>query len=103
MRITIAIALALCACSKGENAGVEEAKKQPRKELKHKEKAPNAVAKKISPPVPGRAKLNCAAVIDADKFTQELGETAPVTVAESKSEPEAAASCSLVRGGKRLS
>jgi hypothetical protein len=32
-----------------------------------------------------------------------LGETEPVTVAESKSEPDAAASCSILRGGKRLS
>jgi hypothetical protein len=32
-----------------------------------------------------------------------LGETDPITVQESKSEPDAAASCSLMRGGKRPS
>jgi hypothetical protein len=103
---TIAIAWALgfglLACSKGENAGAEEAKKEAEKAQKEKAKEPNAVAKKINPPVPGRAKLSCASVIDTEKFTQELGETEPITVTESKSEPEAAASCSLIRGGKRL-
>ena len=104
MRGTIAIilSLALLACSKGANEGAEEAKKQAEKEQKEKE-ASGGVAKKISPPVPGRAKLDCASVINASLFQQALGETEPVTVAESKSEPDAAASCSIVRGGKRLS
>ena len=52
--------------------------------------------------MPGRAKLDCAAVVDAAKFTQLLGEPQPVSVVESKSEPEAAASCSILRGGKHL-
>jgi len=104
MRTTIAIILTvgLWACSKGENAGAEEAKREAAKELEAKAKEPGGVAKKINPPVPGRAKLSCAAVLDAVKMTQVLGETTPVTIAESKSEPEAAASCSIVRGGKRL-
>jgi hypothetical protein len=104
MRETIAIilSLALLACSKGANEGAEEAKKQAEKEQKEKE-ASGGVAKKINPPVPGRAKLNCNAVINAAQFTQVLGEVEPVTVAESKSEPDAAASCSVLRGGKRLS
>lgn len=106
MRTTFAIlvvALGLAACKQGENAGAEEAKKQAAAELEAKKKEPNAVPKVINPPVPGRAKLSCASVIDADKFQQLLGEKDPITVTESKSEPEAAASCSLVRGGKRLS
>ena len=104
MRETIAIilSLALLACSKGANEGAEEAKKQAEKEQKEKE-ASGGVAKKINPPVPGRAKLSCNAVINAAQFTQVLGEVEPVTVAESKSEPDAAASCSVLRGGKRLS
>lgn len=104
MRTTIVLVLsiALLACSKGANEGAEEAKKQAEKEQKEKE-ASGGVAKKISPPVPGRAKLDCANVIDAALFQQALGEVEPVTVAESKSEPDAAASCSIVRGGKRLS
>jgi hypothetical protein len=104
MRETIAIvlSLALLACSKGANEGAEEAKKQAEQEQKAKEAAGES-AKKITPPVPGKAKLDCAAVINASQFQQVLGETEPVTVAESKSEPDAAASCSILRGGKRLS
>ena len=104
MRETIAIilSLALLACSKGANEGAEEAKKQAEKEQKEKEAAGES-AKKITPPVPGKAKLDCASVINATQFQQVLGETEPVTVAESKSEPDAAASCSILRGGKRLS
>lgn len=105
MRTLIAIlvlGLGLAACSKGENAGAEEAKKQADQELQDKLKEPNAVPKKIDPPVAGRAKLNCNALIDTEKFTQLLGETVPVTVVDSKTEAEAAASCSIIRGGKRL-
>jgi len=104
MRTLIAIVvlgLGLAACSKGENAGAEEAKKQADKELQDKLKEPNAVPKKIDPPVAGRAKLDCNALIDTAKFTQLLGETVPVTVVDSKTEAEAAASCSVIRGGKR--
>ncbi|HEY5920769.1 MAG TPA: hypothetical protein VIV11_03825 [Kofleriaceae bacterium] len=103
MRTTIAIVLsiALLACSKGANEGAEEAKKQADKEQKEKE-ASGGVAKKINPPVAGRAKLDCRAVINTAQFQQVLGEVEPVTVAESKSEPDAAASCSVLRGGKRL-
>ncbi|MGE5187166.1 MAG: hypothetical protein ACM31C_34190 [Acidobacteriota bacterium] len=100
--IILGVALAMPACSKGENAGIEEAKKAAEKEQKEKE-ASGGVAKKITPPVPGRAKLACSQVIDPEKFQQVLGETEPITVQESKSEPDAAASCSLLRGGKRPS
>ena len=104
MRTTIAIllSLALLACGKGANEGAEEAKRQAEKEQREKEAA-GGVAKKISPPVPGRAKLDCNAVINPTTFQQVLGEAEPVTVAESSSEPDAAASCSILRGGKRLS
>jgi hypothetical protein len=104
MRIAIALSLLVAvvgACDSGEKAGIEAAKKQQADEAKHID--PNDVAKKISPPVPGRAKVDCKNLIDGDKFTQLLGETQPLSIAESKSEPEAAASCSLIRGGKRLS
>ena len=104
MRTTIAITLvlALGACSKGANEGAEEAKKQAEKEQKEKVAA-GGVAQKISPPVAGRAKLDCNAVLSAELMTQALGEKDPVSIAESKAEPDAAASCSVVRGGKRLS
>jgi hypothetical protein len=103
---TIAIILGLvllnAACSKNENAGAEEAKKEAEKEQALKVQNGEA-AKKIDPPVPGRAHLPCSQLIDTAAFQQALGEKEPITVTESKSEPEAAASCSLVRGGKKLS
>ena len=107
MRTTIAIllstVLAGAGCGKsGANEGAEEARKQAEKEQKEKEKS-GGVAAKINPPVPGRAKLSCANVVKADLFQQALGEVEPVTVQDSKSEPDAAASCSVLRGGKRLS
>ncbi|HTR55405.1 MAG TPA: hypothetical protein VMJ10_32220 [Kofleriaceae bacterium] len=105
MRWMIAIVLAVLACGKSENAGIEEAKRQAEAEQKAKE-AHGEVAKKLTPPVPGQATLPCSQVIDADKFQQALGEAAPITVVEAKAEkhdPDAAASCSLMRGGKRPS
>ena len=92
----------MAAGSKGENAGDEEAKKEADKELQDKLKEPNAVPKKIDPPVPGRQKLDCKALIDPTQFTQLLGETEPVSVVDSKTEADAAAACSIIRGGKRL-
>jgi hypothetical protein len=103
MRTTIAILLSiyLAGCSKGANEGAEAAKKEAEKEQKEKEKS-GGVAQKINPPVPGRAKLDCANVINPELFQQVLEEKEPITVAPSGSEPDAAASCSLLRGGKRL-
>ena len=105
MRWTVAIVLATFACGKGENAGMEEAKKQAEAEQKDKE-AHGEVAKKITPPVPGMTKLPCSQVIDAAKFQEALGEMQPLTVVDAKAEkadPDAAASCQLMRGGKRPS
>ena len=104
MRTTIAILLSIyiAACSKGANEGAEEARKQAEKEQAQKEKE-GGVAQKISPPVAGRAKLDCGKVIKTDLFQQALGETDPITLRPSDSEPDAAASCDLIRGGKKLS
>jgi hypothetical protein len=98
-------ALALCACGKGENAGAEEAKRQADLEQKHKVET-SGVAKKLTPPVPGQTTLPCSQVIDGPKFAQVLGETEPITVVDTKPEAhdkDAAASCSLMRGGKHAS
>ncbi|HEY5946303.1 MAG TPA: hypothetical protein VIV40_12460, partial [Kofleriaceae bacterium] len=70
--IAISLTLSLGACSKGSSEGAEEAKKQAEKEQKEKE-ASGGVAAKISPPVAGRAKLDCANVVKADLFQQALG------------------------------
>jgi hypothetical protein len=101
MRWTVAIMFAAFACGKGENAGMEEAKKQAEAEQKAKVEH-GGVAKKLTPPVPGMTKLPCSQVIDAAKFQEVLGETQPITVVDAKAEkadPEAAASCQLIRGG----
>src|SRR5262249_16926440 len=61
-------------------------------------------AKKISPPVPGMAHIPCEQLIDLPAFKAAMGEKEDMTVKDStKGEAEAAASCSLIRGGKRPS
>lgn len=103
MRAAIAIivsaAAGLSACSKSENAGADEARKQAEAEQKAKE-ARGEAAKKISPPVRGQEKVACGRLIDPAAFQRMMEEPEPLGVAE-KSEAEAAASCSLLRGGKR--
>ena len=101
--LVMGIGLLAGACgSKNENAGAEEAKKEAEKE-QAKKVSEGQAAKKIDPPVPGRAHLPCSQLIDPAMFQQALGEKDPIAVVDSKTEPEAAASCSLMRGGKKLS
>lgn len=107
MRALIAIVCAipvLGACSKGENAGIEEAKKQAEAELKAKVDRGES-AKKISPPVPGQTLIPCAQLIDVPKFQEATGELEPLTVKDygKGKEAEATATCGLIRGGKRPS
>jgi len=103
MRTTIAIVLTLAlgaACGKGADQGAEEARKQAEKEQKEKVAAGGA-ATKLIPPVPNRAKLECASLINAAQFKQVLGEVEDITVVDVKN-ADATASCSLLRGGKKL-
>ncbi len=94
-------AATLAACSKSENAGAEEARKEAEAEQKAKEAAGQA-AVKIKPPVPGQQTVPCETLIDLPKFQEALGEVEPLVVKDTrKGEPEAASSCGLVRGGKR--
>jgi hypothetical protein len=99
MRWIIVIAIGALACGKGENAGIEEAKKQAQADQKAAE-SKGEVAKKIRPPVPGNTKLPCSQVVDPAKFQQALGEKDPVAVVDGK-DPEAPAACAINRGGKR--
>jgi hypothetical protein len=106
MRAAISLALSavtlLAACSKGENAGADEAKKAAEAEQKAKESR-GEPAKKIAPPVPGEAHIPCEQLIDLPKYQEAMGETEAMAIKDvGKNEPEAAASCSLVRGGKKL-
>ena len=98
--VVVAVGL-LSGCSKSENAGAEEAKKQAEAELKAK--AGNGeVAVKIKTPVPGQGHVPCTQLIDLAKYQEALGEAEPLVLSENKTEPEAAASCSLRRGGAKL-
>lgn len=106
MRAAIAIVVGavtlLAACSKGENAGAEEARKAAEAEQKARE-ARGEPAKKMAPPVPGETRIPCEQLLDVPAYQTAIGEVEPMTVKDvGKNEPEAAASCSLVRGGKKL-
>ncbi len=99
---TIAIVVLLasvCGACGGQDAGIEEAKRQAALDDKSKAAAEPA-AKRLTTPVPGGAHIPCSQLIDPAAFQSALGETEPVAVKDS-AEAEAAASCSIVRGGKR--
>lgn len=103
LSLVVSAVTLLAACSKGENAGAEEARKAAEAEQKAKE-ARGEPAKKIAPPVPGEQRIPCETLIDLAKYQESMGETEPMVIRDvGKNEPEAAASCSLVRGGKKLS
>ncbi len=89
----------LAACDKSGSA-VEEARKEAETKLKEKS---TELPKTLRPPVAGSAKLPCSQVIDLEKFGTALEEKEPMTITDvTKNEAEAAASCDLVRGGKKL-
>lgn len=111
MRVTLATllvgvlggGLGVPACGNSEQAGAEEARRQAEQEAKARQTAA-APVKRLATPVPGQAHVPCTQLIDAAAFQTALGEKEPLTVRDAtKAEPEAAASCSLVRGGKRPS
>jgi hypothetical protein len=99
-RLTIVIALVAGACGKGD--AKEEAKREA-EALEKKAEAPKP-APKVLPPVPGEANIPCEQLIpDPAVFQTALGETDTLTVKDvTKQDAEAAASCSLVKGGVML-
>lgn len=100
MRVLIAICL-LSACDKGTSA-IEEARRQNEAELA-KAKS-ESLPKTIKPPVAGTAKLPCSQVIAIEKYTEALGEKEPLSIRDiSNTDKEAAATCDLIRGGKKMS
>jgi hypothetical protein len=100
--IVIAAFSFLGACTKGAKQAEEEAQAEADRVQKEKEKT-GGVAKTIRPPVPGTAKIPCTQLLDVEKFGAAINEKEPVTFKDlSKSEVDAAASCSVHRGGKRL-
>jgi len=101
--IVVAVLGAAAACGNSERTGAEEARRQAEQEAKARQ-AGAAPVKKLATPVPGQARIACAQLIDAAAFQTALGEKEALTVKDvTKTEPEATASCSLVRGGKRPS
>lgn len=108
MRVPIAFVLTAllgAACGGGENAGIEEARRQAEAEAKAKPKdrAP-APAQRLATPVPGQQHVPCEQLIDPAAFQAALNEKQPMTVKDlTKSDGNAAAACGLVRGGKRPS
>jgi len=103
MRAMIAsLVLGLWACSNSENAGAEEARRQAEQEQKAKE-AHGAPAKRLATPVPGQAHVPCTQLLDLPAFQTALGEKEPLAIKDVTKTVEAAASCSLIRGGKRPS
>lgn len=102
--ISFVAALGLvAACGKsGAKQAEEEAQAEADRIQKEKE-ATGGVAKTIRPPVPGSAKIPCTQLLDVAKFGEAIGEKDPMTLKDiTKSEADAAASCGLHRGGKRL-
>ena len=101
VRISImaAIVLAASGCKKSDE-GRKRAEQQAAEESK--KVVPAEVAKKINPPVPGGQRVPCTTLIDVAAFQTALGEKEPMTLKEvTGTDADAAASCSLVRGGKR--
>ena len=104
-RIAIVLGIVVgFACTKaGENAGLEEAKKEAEKDRAEKEKG-SPPPKTLRAPVPGMKHVACSTLINLEAFQKELGEKDPLTIKEqTRSDKEAAASCGIVRGGKRPS
>lgn len=100
--ILLGATLATTACSKKDEA-IEEARKKMEAEQKGKEES-GGVAKKVTPPVPGEARIPCERMVDPAKYTEALGEKEPMTLKDvTAKDREAASSCSLIRGGKRPS
>ena len=98
--ISLAVAAALAACSKGQKEGIEAAKKETEEEARAKAAKSGGPAKVMRPPVAGQAKIPCSQLIDPIAFQNALGEKEPMTV-KSKGDPNATSSCGLHRGGKR--
>jgi hypothetical protein len=91
-------------CGKGEQEGIEAAKREQEAELKAAaaQQLPTD-SKRIKPPIPQDTKIPCDQLIDLAGFTTALGEKDPLTFKDlTASNHDASASCSLVRGGKRL-
>src|SRR5688500_11907919 len=103
MRASISIVitvLAVSSCGNAEEEGRKAAAAKAAAETKAEVAAKAAV--KINPPVAGRALVPCEQLIDPAAFTEALAEVEPLSLKDiTPTDAEAAASCSLIRGGVR--
>jgi hypothetical protein len=94
------VCLLVIGCDNPEEAGRRAAQQRAAQETK--QEAAAKAADKIDPPVPGGKHLQCEQLINTAQFTEELAEVDQVTVRDNtSSDAEAAAVCSIVRGGER--
>jgi len=95
--------LVVAACGKSaEEKGLEAAKAEEMKELADK-KAKGEIAPTKRPPIANNARVPCEQLINPEAFTTALEEKEPLTVRdETAKDGDAAASCALVKGGKKL-
>jgi len=98
---SIIVAAAFVAACGNKEAAREEAKREA-EALDKKAEAPKPAEKKL-PPVPGEQHVPCDQLIDVASFQTALGETETLAIKDATAQDaEAAASCSLVKGGKKL-
>lgn len=97
--------IASAACGgNSEQAGIEEAKREAAAAEKAKAGTPAAPAKVLATPVPGQTHVPCGQLINLSAFQIALGEKDVPTLKDvTKNDANAAASCAIVRGGKRPS
>lgn len=94
--------LAAVGCGNAEQEGRLAAQRAAAEEAK-REAARGEVAPRMRAPVQDSRKVECSQLIDAAAFTEALEEKAPITVRDTrKANADAAAACSLVRGGRPL-
>jgi hypothetical protein len=99
----LAWSIATAACGgNSEQAGIEEAKREAAAADKAKAGTPAAPAKVLATPVPGQTHVPCSQLINLVAFQTALGEKELPTLKDvTKNDANAAASCAIVRGGKR--
>lgn len=102
MRTAIVMFVLLAACSHKDAS--EAAKQEAEQAAKDEAAKAPPPTKSLRPPLPEGVKVPCDQLIDAAGFTAALAEKDPLTVRDdTKSNKDTSATCSLLRGGKRMS
>lgn len=106
MRKALAIVVFVAACGKSSEDAAEAARKEA--EAENKQAAASAAAqpptKVLRPPVPEGVHVPCEQMIDPAAFTTAIGEKDPLALRDdTKNNKDTTATCTLLKGGKRLS